>query len=113
MSESERKSHIPDEQLAKLTERKLQELELLRTQVAPELLAVVDDYRMLLTNYLKRQNFSGNFFGLLKQVGPIRNRFTETTIQQLNALDEARAALKPKLGSGGIAANGEIQSATR
>lgn len=93
--------------------RKLQELELLRTQVAPELLAVVDDYRMLLTNYLKRQNFSGNFFGLLKQVGPIHNRFTETTIQQLNALDEARAALKPKLGSGGIAANGEIQSATR
>ena len=86
--------------------RKLQELELLRTQVAPELLSVVDDYRMLLTNYLKRQNFSGGFFGLLKPTGPIRNHFTETTLQQLDALDAKRAALKQELET-------PVQSAAR
>lgn len=95
--------------------RKLQELELLRARVAPELLAVVDDYRLLLTNYLKKQNFSGNFFGLLKPVGPIRNRFSEITIQRLDALDAERAALKPKPEAPAVAIGtaAAVQSAAR
>ena len=39
MSESERKSHISDDQLAKLTERKLQELEQERRELNDKLLA--------------------------------------------------------------------------
>ncbi len=75
-------------------QQKAQELELLRPLVAPELIALVEDYRALLERYLQRQSFSGSFFGLRKSVGPIRNRLAEETIRELDLLDAKRQNLK-------------------
>jgi hypothetical protein len=76
-------------------QRKSQELELLRSRVAPDLIPIVNDYREVLGTYLKKQNFSGSFFGLVKRTGPIRNRLAESTIRELDNLDAKRESLRP------------------
>lgn len=76
-------------------QRKRQELELIRPRISQELVGLADEYRQLLAYYLERQNFAGRFFGFRKQEGPIRNRLSEQTIQQLNVLEARRLALKP------------------
>ncbi|HLP77555.1 MAG TPA: hypothetical protein VK327_11630, partial [Candidatus Paceibacterota bacterium] len=78
----------------KAIEQKLHELDLLRPFAAQSLISLVDDYRQLLGRYLQKQNFSGSFFGLRKQTGPIRNRLANETVKELNALDAKRMALK-------------------
>jgi hypothetical protein len=76
-------------------QRKLYELDLLRPYVAQELISLVDEYRSVLRDYLDRQSFSGGFFGLRKQVGPIRNRLADSMVQELNLLDARRLSLRP------------------
>ncbi len=88
-------------------QRKLRELELLRLQVAPELVGIVDEYRSSLNDYLNDQNFSRRWFGLRKQAGPIRNRTADNAIRQLNSLDARRMALKlaePQLPAAAVSA---------
>lgn len=83
-------------QQVQLFRRKLVELGMLRVRVAPEMIALVDDYRRVIENYLqKRENPGPSFFLFRKRVEPNADRLARETIAQLDSLDRRRAALRP------------------
>ncbi len=80
---------------AQTLQRKLQELNLLRSRVAHDLALLVDEYRQVLGTYLQKRGTSGRFLPFGKAAGPISDRLAQETIKQLDALDAKRTALRP------------------
>ena len=78
---------------------KINELELARLRVAPEFMALVDDYRRVLATYLEGRDRAASTFGRLWLFTPGVARVVRETVQQLDELDRRRADLRPKLGS--------------
>jgi len=71
---------------------KLAELDLLRYNVAPEVVPLVDDYRKTLANYLQKRDKPGLLtLPFRKQAAQRHN--VEETVARLNALDAHRAGL--------------------
>jgi len=73
--------------------RALRELGLLRARIAQEYLGFVQDYSQTLVAFLQARDHSGAILPLTKKAG--RKRAIETAVQQLDALDARRAALRP------------------
>ena len=72
---------------------KLRELELLRVQVAQEVIPLVDSYREVIAAYWKRGSFTVGFSNA--KVRPIPDAAAEETLRQLDILDARREAMKP------------------
>ena len=85
---------------------KLQELGTLRQLAAPELASLVDDYRRVLSSYLKqREQMDGTYLasrGFNSTVGIVLSG----TLRSLNELDARRMALKPAAHANGTPATG-------
>ncbi len=77
---------------------KINELELARLRVAPEFMALVDDYRRVLTMYLQQRERAASTFAKLWLFTPGAGKVVGEAIQQLDELDRRRAALRPKPG---------------
>jgi hypothetical protein len=75
--------------------RTLTELNLLRARIAPELIGLLDDYRLTLENYLRNRNRSGIYLprGINRQVA--LNAVVRRTLQALDQLDEELDGLLP------------------
>jgi hypothetical protein len=84
---------------------KIQQLGQLRTSVSQDLAGLVDDYRLLLENYVKAREKSGAFRNTTTQrvLGP--DQLALDTIRQLNALDAEREAMRIGPESTGQTAN--------
>jgi hypothetical protein len=77
-------------------EGKVRSLDFLRLRIAPELAALVGDYRQLLDNYLKtRAKAAFNLPGARSLV-PATKSVVRETVKQLELLDEKRMAVKPQ-----------------
>jgi hypothetical protein len=76
-------------------QRKLWELELLRLNVAQNLVSLVDEYRQVVGAYLKtnRSGFARDLKG--RRMSPIPDDTTEEAIKKLDDLDARREALRP------------------
>ena len=70
------------------------ELEMLRLQIAPQLVTIIDEYRQTLETYLKNLDQNGFILSFRRKAG--LRRLTNGTVNQLNALDARREALRPK-----------------
>lgn len=70
---------------------KLTELFLARQRVAPELGALVDDYRQLLAGYLEQRAEASQILGTGKARAPNARAVVMNTLKQLNALERLRA----------------------
>jgi hypothetical protein len=84
---------------AQTLQRKLEDLDLLRLRVAPDLASLVEDYRIGIRTYLQRRGLSqppgGRRLG-----GPVADRISQETLNQFDALDSRRKALiQPSAGS--------------
>ena len=73
---------------------KLAELDLLRVRAAPELIALVDEYRQALSTYLETQNKRSPFGPLFKK--SIQHRAIQEVVKKLDELDARRLSLRPK-----------------
>jgi hypothetical protein len=71
----------------------LRELGLLRLRVAQEFVGLVQDYSQALETYLQQRDHTGSILPLMRKAG--RRRAAEAAIQQLDALDARREALRP------------------
>jgi hypothetical protein len=74
---------------------KLCALDLLRMRVAPELAALVDDYRRLLSAYLDKRDRAGLIPPGSKMPAPGANFVVRETLRQLAQLEARREALRP------------------
>ena len=70
----------------------LRELALLRLRLAQEFVGLVQDYYQAIETYLQQRDHTGSFLSA-KNAG--RRRAVEAAIQQLDALDARREALRP------------------
>jgi hypothetical protein len=70
----------------------LRELGLLRFRIAQEYVGLVQDYYLALETYLRQRDHAGFVLATKKAA---RRRAAETAIQQLDALDTRREALRP------------------
>jgi hypothetical protein len=71
----------------------LRELGLLRGRIAQEYVGLVQDYCQAIETYLQQRDRGASSFPYTKRAG--RRRAVEVTIQQLDALDARRMALRP------------------
>jgi hypothetical protein len=71
----------------------LRELGLLRLRIAQEYVGLVQDYCQAIETYLQQRDRSASNFSSTKRAG--RKRAVELAIQQLDALDARRTALRP------------------
>jgi hypothetical protein len=78
-----------------MLQRKLAELNLLRPRVVAEVVPLVDDYRGAIQNYLRKREASTGILFFKQRRSWIYDRLAEETIQQLDALDAVREALRP------------------
>ena len=78
-----------------MLQRKVVELDLLGPRVAPEVAPLVDDYRRLIRSYLQKRSLAGHTLSSRKPSGPVTDRLAEETLNQLDALDARREALRP------------------
>jgi hypothetical protein len=76
-------------------QRKLNDLNLARLRVVPDLVPLLDDYRAVIQNFLQRRNESVVTMTFKKRQARILDRLAEEAIRQLDALDAVRAALRP------------------
>jgi hypothetical protein len=70
----------------------LRELELLRRRIDQEFVGLVQDYSQTLVTYLQQRDHAGSVLSTRKAG---RRRAVEAAIQQLDALDARREALRP------------------
>ena len=84
---------------------KIQQLRSLRAAVSQDMAGIVDDYRMVLENYVRTREKSGAFRNTTAEriLGP--DRTAVETIQRLNALDAEREALRNGPDAAGQTAN--------
>jgi len=78
---------------AQVLRPRLTELGLLRLNVDPDLLKIVDGYRTTLASYLDELSASDSIFSLRSKARRI-SRSGEAAIRQLDALDAQRKALR-------------------
>jgi hypothetical protein len=71
----------------------LRELGLLRLRISEEYVGLVQDYCQAIETYLQQRDRNGPAFPFSKRAG--RKRAIEAAVQQLDALDARRAALRP------------------
>ena len=76
-----------------MLKQKLWDLDLLRMHLAPEFIPLVDDYRRVLQGYYNKRFASGH---MLPQSAPLMTKAVEEAVQQLDALDDRRAAMRPE-----------------
>jgi hypothetical protein len=74
-----------------MLQRKLWELNLVRLRISPDFVPLVDDYRMVLSDYYKERNKSPK---ILRREGLIPEKALEEAVKQLDELDARRAALR-------------------
>jgi hypothetical protein len=74
------------------------QLHALRLQTAPELLALTDEYRAVLTGYLERRAQAGYAPPLKNQVAPSVKSLVREAVQRLDGLDATRLELQRRLG---------------
>lgn len=74
----------------------LQELDLLRMRVAPDLVALVDDYRRVLSVYLEKRGRAGLILPGSKMPSPGVKFVLRDTLEDLAALEDRRAELRPQ-----------------
>ena len=77
---------------------KINELELVRMRVGPDFMALVDNYHRVLTNYLERRERAASAFARLRLFTPGVAKVVRDAVEQLDELDQRRAALRPKSG---------------
>ncbi len=75
---------------------KIDELEMAQLRVGPEFMVLVDEYRRVLTAYLERRERAASTIARLWLFTPGTEKVVRETLQQLDALDARRAALRPK-----------------
>jgi len=80
-----------------ILESKIRELEMTRRRIAPEFMALTEDYRHLLSNYLEQRQ-QGWLRANLWFSGSTPKKATTEVLRQLDALDAKRFALRPKSG---------------
>ena len=85
-------------QKAALRER-LRDLELLQPRVAPEFAELVDNYRRVLTAYLKRRDLAEVNLPAPRQARLKVEQVVKDAVAQLDALDQRREALRPAVSS--------------
>ncbi len=78
---------------------KINELEMAQMRVGPEFITLVDEYRRVLTTYLERRERAASTFAKLWLFTPGVAKVVRETVQQLDELDQRRAALRPKPGN--------------
>lgn len=78
---------------------KINELEMAQMRVGPEFMVLVDEYRRVLTTYLERRERAASTFAKLWLFTPGVAKVVRETAQQLDELDQRRAALRPKPGN--------------
>jgi hypothetical protein len=71
----------------------LRELELLRWRIPPGFVALVQDYSQALETYLQQREHTGSVLPFTRKAS--QRRAAEAAIQQLDALDARREALRP------------------
>lgn len=71
----------------------LRDLELLGLRMAPELIGLVQDYHGVIATYLQQRDRSGAVLPFVRKAS--RRRAAEAAVQQLDALDARRQALRP------------------
>lgn len=78
-----------------LIRQKLTQLQLLRTQSAPELLPVVEEYRKTLESYVTRRQRAGFASGVKGQVLPSVALLIQETVRRLDDLDARKSSIQP------------------
>jgi hypothetical protein len=71
----------------------LWELELLHLRIAQDFVELVLDYSRAIETYLQQRDHTGSIIPFTRTIG--RRRAAQAAVQQLNALDARRAALRP------------------
>jgi hypothetical protein len=71
----------------------LRELALLRWRIAQEYVGLVQDYCQVIEMYLQQRDRTSSSFPFTRQAG--RKRATDAVVQQLDALDARRIAMRP------------------
>jgi hypothetical protein len=74
---------------------KLRDLELLQPRVAPEFAELVDNYRRVLSAYLKRRELAEVNLPAPRQARLKVEQVVKDAVAQLDALDQRREALRP------------------
>jgi hypothetical protein len=82
----------PDRQTQALTST-MREVGLLRLRIAPQFVGLVQGYCQTLQTYLQQRDHTGSILPFTKKAA--RQRAVETAVQQLDALDAQRDALRP------------------
>ena len=75
---------------------KLRELDLVRLRVSPGLIALVDDYRRVLSVYLERRDRAGLILPGSKMPAAGANIVVRTTLKELATLEARREELRPR-----------------
>jgi hypothetical protein len=83
---------------------KIKELEMAQMRVAPPFIALVNDYRRVLTSYLQQRERATSTLARLWLFTPSVGKVVRESLQQLDELDQQRAALRPKPESAAAAA---------
>ncbi len=78
---------------------KINELEMAQMRVAPQFIALVSDYRRVLTAYLQQRARAASTFGKLWLFTPGVGKVVDEAVQQLDQLDQQRVALRPPVGA--------------
>ena len=71
----------------------LRDLGLIRLRIAPDFAGLVQDYHQTITTYLQQRDSSGSIIPFVRRAS--RRRAVGDALQQLNALDARREALRP------------------
>ncbi len=74
-------------------EQTLRQLELLRSRIGQQFAGLVEDYHQAIKAYMERRDRGGAVLPFTRKAG--RRRAAETAIQQLDALDARRQAMRP------------------
>ena len=95
-----------------ILQKKLQDLDALRMHVAQEMIAVVDNYRLVINTYLEKRD-APRTFSFLTRRKAVPDRVTRAAIQQLDALDATFQAMQPAPPAPVTTANATDGSAAR
>jgi hypothetical protein len=79
---------------ARVLQRKLADLDLLRLRVAPDMMSLVNEYQGVIQTYLEKRGLSGPL-AEKRLGGPVSDRLSQEAISRLDALDLRREAFRP------------------
>ena len=78
----------------RVLQERIRQLQMLQLRVAPELIALVAEYRATLESYLQEMEKAGFARLTRRRTRPGLNPIVEETLKQLDALDAKREAVK-------------------